>query len=382
MGRLLSKFSVIKICRYAISKICISIDKVLNISNVSFKIYFTSIQIFIVLNVLYLIIYKQNSFDSLDFYNKLLDSDDRKYISFGPCAFDGRRTGNLLFTLAGLWFVAEKTNRTPVLPMDLTDDWIEFKKYFKELSVLRFPNKVLYDPGRSVSVEERYGPFGYDPLFENLHDNSTIKNTQILLLCGYFQNYKYVENVEYHLRDKYSFKEKYKWKVKQFFRNHKMEIRRKFGKKTIKTVGLHVRRGDFLISYNREQGLTVVDEHYINSTVRYFYNLMNKKGKVFIIYFVVSEDLDWVSSTIRVLNLGKLHNVVFIPSVNHEGLFDMCLVSMCDGVIMSTGTFSWWAAWLANTTTLYYKNYPKKDSPIALGFEIETYYKPEWIGFS
>ena len=55
-------------------------------------------------------------------------------------------------------------------------------------------------------------------------------------------------------------------------------------------------------------------------------------------------------------------NVNITFSVQHSAGQDLALLASCDHTVMATGTFSWWAAWLANGTTVYYANFPRRGS--------------------
>jgi galactoside 2-L-fucosyltransferase 1/2 len=69
----------------------------------------------------------------------------------------------------------------------------------------------------------------------------------------------------------------------------------------------------------------------------------------------------------------------FHYSIGQDATVDLALMSMCGGVIQTTGTYGWWGAWLANATSVYYSNYPAKDSALAHGFNKEDFFLPSWI---
>jgi len=57
-------------------------------------------------------------------------------------------------------------------------------------------------------------------------------------------------------------------------------------------------------------------------------------------------------------------------SEGHDAGSDLALLSLCDGLIIS---YSWWAAWLANKTTIYYSNWPRAGSRLARQFKRDDY---------
>jgi len=75
---------------------------------------------------------------------------------------------------------------------------------------------------------------------------------------------------------------------------------------------------------------------------------------------------------------GERLNVMF--SVRHSTEQDLALIATCDHTIMSTGTYSWWASWLANGTTVYYTKFPRHGSPLSRYFKAANYFLPTWIG--
>jgi len=47
---------------------------------------------------------------------------------------------------------------------------------------------------------------------------------------------------------------------------------------------------------------------------------------------------------------------------------------------MTTGTFSWWSAWLANGITVYYTDFPKNGSWLSTQMRSEDFFLPDWTG--
>ena len=58
---------------------------------------------------------------------------------------------------------------------------------------------------------------------------------------------------------------------------------------------------------------------------------------------------------------------------------DLAVLSSCDAVIVSTGSFGWWAAWLANKTTVYYANWPRPGTGFDQLLNRTTYFPAQWI---
>ena len=293
----------------------------------------------------------------------------KKYVSICGNTFNGRRTGNMMFVLAALLFVANKTQRIPVLPACKNFNTVKF------LDIkLKFMESAFLYNNTSVTLAERYGSFGYDSQFEKAHSSKKVENAQVLLICGYFQAIKYVAAVEDQVRERLPFKKDITVSVRDFVAEHKMAF---FPNSTnVSTIGMHIRRGDFTTGFHQRRGFAVVDESYLKLAINH--HMRNSTSKHHLI-FVVSDGISWVKKAFEKISPHIIKKFKVIFSYKSVG-FDMCLVSSCDRVIMSSGSFSWWVGLLANTSTVYYSNYPTKDSPMFKKFNKTSYYKSEWVG--
>lgn len=76
----------------------------------------------------------------------------------------------------------------------------------------------------------------------------------------------------------------------------------------------------------------------------------------------------------------KKPEISYVFSEGHSAGVDMAIIAACDSVVISTGSFGWWAAWLANrTTTVYYSNWPRPGSGLAKFFVNQRYFPERWI---
>jgi len=100
-------------------------------------------------------------------------------------------------------------------------------------------------------------------------------------------------------------------------------------------------------------------------------------------FVFVSDDLAWCKQAI-LENAPDFNNtdIVFSNKTTHIAAVDLAILSRCDGVIMTTGTFGWWGAWLANKTTVYYGNWPKPNSSLASFFNKTDFFPPNWISMA
>ena len=135
-----------------------------------------------------------------------------------------------------------------------------------------------------------------------------------------------------------------------------------------------MRRGDFLTRYALRIGLTVAGEQYLNRAMTYF--AMHYPRVQFII---ASDDIVWCQKNIKPLAIDeKQVNVTFSTGHSAEQIF--ALLACCSHMITTTGTYGWWASWLANGTTVYYNNFAIRGSNLWRKSRAADHFLPTWIG--
>ena len=155
-------------------------------------------------------------------------------------------------------------------------------------------------------------------------------------------------------------------------------------------VGIHVRRGDFLTGSQQSWGLTVITEQYLNNSMRYF---MSRHDLVQ--FFIATDDIQWTKNAlVNVFDIDNstaadtlefyrqlyvTNSTVVTFSVGHSTATDLAILVVCDAVIVSTGSFGWWAAWLANKTTIYYANWPRRGTTLDRQLNKAAYFPARWI---
>lgn len=58
---------------------------------------------------------------------------------------------------------------------------------------------------------------------------------------------------------------------------------------------------------------------------------------------------------------------------------DMAVLSLCNATVLSTGTYSWWASYLSIGPTVFYDEWPRKDSDLDLMVNKTDYFLSNWI---
>ena len=84
--------------------------------------------------------------------------------------------------------------------------------------------------------------------------------------------------------------------------------------------------------------------------------------------------MTWCSKNIK-------GNNIFLSPFHDPGI-DLALASLCDHMIITVGTYGWWAGWLSGGQVIYYADYPIPGSKIDREFSKEDYYPADWIPLS
>ena len=130
-------------------------------------------------------------------------------------------------------------------------------------------------------------------------------------------------------------------------------------------VGIQVRRGDKSVSHD---GWQLPVASYFRKAMDYFKKKFPKDNLIFI---VVSEGKRWAELNIQGPDV--------VHSTLSNDLVELALLSKCDHLIMSSGTFSWWAAWLTGGHVVYYKDHTRPGSDVASWFNDNEFFLPHWV---
>ena len=171
-----------------------------------------------------------------------------------------------------------------------------------------------------------------EDLFNNCEDNTNID--------GYLQSEKYFKHIEKEIKEDFEFVDDIREPCLEFTCQHK------------KLIFLHVRRGD---NIGREHLHPVPTFDYYEKALEHF----DSDSKV----LVVSDDVEWcrkqkffedkrffINEEVeqydhKCMEGDGVYRKSFIPYV------DLCLMSQCNGAIISPSTLSWWGAWLQKNRT-------------------------------
>ena len=279
------------------------------------------------------------------------------------------RLGNQIFQLASTYALARDNSMTPMV---LGGDAL--LTCFSELNV------AISSNGRP----EQHWPHEDDSndamKYKNKLKDMFSKNTSIFL-SGYLQSWRYFHHRENELRSQFIFNKTVQKEVDTFLRSAAQTWRILRAEKIkdnsfVKTIspstvphfiGLHVRRGDFTNDYFVKLGYKATEPTYFTKAMDHMADLFKN-----VIFVVASDAMLWSRANIK----SDRHIVVYSSFINANQ--DMCLLASCNHTIMSTGTYSWWGAWLAGGHTVYPKGYPEPNSWLEKQYTKEDYYLPGW----
>tara|TARA_Y100000389_G_scaffold138216_2_gene135915 strand:- start:3881 stop:7276 length:3396 start_codon:yes stop_codon:yes gene_type:complete len=245
------------------------------------------------------------------------------------------RLGNQLFQIASIFGIASKNNAHVCLNNN------EIGKYFDGLPESCISAK---DTKKLESLSE-HGEYA------KYHEFTVTENVEI---TGYLQSYRY-----------FSSDVRSMLKFKNYITDIATQTLKGFSSKTL--VGIHIRR--YELNYLRNPS----SQYFINA--KYFFT-----SRYNAVQFVVTcEDIKWCNRQ-HFLSAPD----VFIVSEQNDAVIDMAILSACDHIILSVGTFGWWAAFLGadakGGTVLYYDSEFVMEHKINRGnVVLEDFYPHKWI---
>ena len=280
-------------------------------------------------------------------------SEDRKVMTvlanhFVTCPDPLGRLGNMMFQIAATISIARAVKYTPVI-----SDHHPLTKMFSLSNVVKLSKPKLQNV--TVIHEDEWK----DGQWIEAHPDYIKHN---LTTGGYLHFWKMVNKSAGEIKEALTIKPEFLNKAKSFLKEN-------IPASTV-LIGIHVRRGDFTKAKGQKMGRVVADAKYITKAMNYYRNRINNA------YFVVcSDDMKWCKKSIN----GS--DVVY--SNFTAPILDMAILSLCDHIIITAGSFGWWGGWLSAGTVVYLSDFPRPGSWLDNnGTFRETYYPPDWIGMS
>ncbi|CAG5128256.1 unnamed protein product [Candidula unifasciata] len=255
------------------------------------------------------------------------------------------RLGNMMFRYAGNLGIARKQGRQM-----FTEPGTDLGQTFK------LTHEGVHEEAETWPVIAEKNLLDFDSKLMNL----PLRNLRI---DGYLQSFCYFAEIIDEVRQEFTFQDHIAVVAANIFR----EVYLNYNASMI--VGVHVRRGDFLMTEWNSLGFTVPRKSYFTKA----FNLMKSKfpGRT-IIFIVASDDLPWCRENL------SAEDVIVMPPASPA--VHLAVLSSCEHVIMSSGTYGWWAGWLANGHVIYYTGFLPKGTFQGNLLNKRTYYPRQWIG--
>lgn len=112
-----------------------------------------------------------------------------------------------------------------------------------------------------------------------------------------------------------------------------------------KSCAVHVRRGDLSSTYASGYGYPVHPDFFVHAI-----NLIQKLDKIKFFFF--SEDIEWVKTNILSKLSNEINYTCCVENSYNEGYIDFYLMTQCDYIIGSQGTFAIFAKLLSKKSPL------------------------------
>ena len=258
------------------------------------------------------------------------------------------RLGNVMFEYAMLY--ATVRNHT------LWDYCIEKKQFLLALKVFKDALTLpkCQSPVRNSTV-----------IRENVNADVMIQRLKSLprtniTLRGYYQSHRFFSHVKKELRREFSLPESTRKNVTSYFHSIAPPD---WANDSYVRVGVHVRRTDMIKKPMIRLGVVPCTAEYYNHSMRYFTDRYPR-----VQFIVTSDDMKWTKEHVT----GE--HVIYS---SHDYIMDFGILVMSDHIIIGIGTFSWWAGWLCNGTTIHYGVQPPKGKLMATIMANNRWWPPE-----
>jgi len=243
------------------------------------------------------------------------------------------RLGNQLFIAASSHGIAKRRKSKLCIRFE---DWAD-EQIFKTViwPVRECPNGIKFE---TIGENQKYAA--------HVSDLESSHLTKSVMLNGYLQSHLYWKNLTLPFRLKDT-----NW-AQAWIQQRKIK------------VGIHIRRGDYLTSPD-----------HIGKTppLRYYADALSRINPAASSVLICSDDPDWAESQ-------PLFRGMHVSRGFSAGQ-DMAILSQCDDLIISTGTFGWWAGFFKTEGRVFY--YSKPDEDDANGrFVHSDYYPSSWIALN
>jgi glycosyl transferase family 11 len=255
--------------------------------------------------------------------------------------------GNQMFQYALGRCLAEGRRVPLALDTSLLSNRIPCGRKFNEYALGAFPvaariakkeDLPLYPETHSIGsrfwrmahvVRVRLAGFRYVRERRYSFDPNILKQPDGIYLDGYWQSERYFASVESIIRHDLA--------LQRTLAEPAENLRKKIS--STESVCIHVRRGDYLQHLSHHG---VVGAEYIQNAVKLLDSRLGRPR-----FYVFSDDIPWCREHLR---LDAEHCFVTPENAGRDDIEHFRLMTLCRHFIISNSTFSWWAAWLSQSS--------------------------------
>ncbi|XP_076438638.1 galactoside alpha-(1,2)-fucosyltransferase 2-like [Babylonia areolata] len=263
------------------------------------------------------------------------------------------RLGNVLFEFASAFCIAKLNNLTLVV------------RDVKPLRDLRYQgiraDAVLWEQLRALPLKAHSAATccAFDSRIMTLKPPTSHHS-----LHGYLQSWKYFQPCEAEVRRVTLFNDNVTDRALTIVR----DLRNKFPQRTL--VGVHVRTGDYLHARSIRNGKKVAPSDYYHRAMTYF------RFRFRDVTFVVI-----TSNPPQFRQMMNASSDVVVLGWSDSAAVDMEVLSRMDHVIVSVGTFGWWAGYKNNGIVVCYKDFyvPQSKYGRQMWNDAMDFFYPGWI---
>lgn len=225
------------------------------------------------------------------------------------------RIGNQMFEVANVYAYSKRYNRDIILNLPKQRDTY-YKKYDWITGLFNTNVNINNYAVYNEPIDGSYKP---------------IENVEANLFCdGYFQDERYFNDYICDIKNLFKCKED----IHENILNKYPDI--------CSYVGIHIRRGDYLLPQNKRI--------FYMPEIEWYNNMYNDFFKYYT-PIIFSDDIEWCKNNIYI------KNAIFSELDNEQ--LDFYALSLCKHHICSNSTFAWWACYLTENINEHINIFPK-----------------------
>jgi len=235
------------------------------------------------------------------------------------CIGNKGRLGNQLFQLAAVMGIANENDLEPVLSKDIFNTQLGQIMDLSKLNTNRYTHPAL----KIIINEDKHSVYSKTPLEKNMYTYD---------IDGYYQSYLYFKDIEDKIHDTFKIKQQLLDNIISKYPSCKFK----------NSIGVHVRRGDYISEENLKTYTQCNSEYYYTAVNKIIDKLKNESYTI----IICSDDINWCKQNLNI------NNAIYSNNISWDE--DFTLLSQCQHQIMANSTFSWWSAYLKPVNMIHH----------------------------